>query len=31
MEEEMLKIWFPLSYGEEKTEEEKGISFFEIK
>lgn len=31
MEEEMLKILFPISYGTEITEEEKGISFFEIK
>lgn len=31
MEEEMLKILFSLSYGDEKTEEEKGISFFEMK
>lgn len=31
MEEKMLKILFPLSYGEEITEEEKGMSFFEVK
>jgi hypothetical protein len=31
MEEEIMSILYPLSYGNETTQEEKGISFFEIK